>query len=212
MHTFAGGRELKSASRRRNTTIWTLAAVVAAQCLLPACLDNLCTKRLYIYRDTEQMSPPPADMTLLIADPAILTVLGSEAPKEAGALPWTPEQPNYASDCYRLSIDGLDDRLVYQGRCMNVTPTEVCEVRPGSRRVLVSVELMGPWGRERLKESVPLTLKPGEVIFFYPDWQKAAQHAFRLQTRRVPLSYDAASRTKLMDWQRRHTQGRSLVD
>ena len=68
----------------RNSAVLVLLALLAALCWLPGCLDNLCTKRLYIYRDAEAKSPPPADTALLIADPAIVAAL---APEAAAKLP-----------------------------------------------------------------------------------------------------------------------------
>jgi hypothetical protein len=195
----------------RNSAVLLLLALLAASGLLSGCLDNLCTKRLYIYRDTEHQSPPPADTALLIADPAIVTALAPDAAaKLPGGLPWAPEQPAYASDCYQLSIDGLDDRPVYQGMCMDITPSYVCEVRPGSRRVMARLELFGPWGRESLKDTASLTLEPGGVYFLNPDGEGASQKTLRLKAQRLPVRYDAALRAKLIDWLRRHTQGRSL--
>ena len=195
----------------RNSTVFLLLALIAASGLLSGCLDNLCTKRLYIYRDAEQKSLPPADLALLIADPAIVAALLPEAaPKVTGGMPWATEQPAYDSDCYHLSIDGLDDRLVYQGRCMDITPSFVCEVRPGSRRVLASLKLFGPWGQQRVKDTASLTLEPGGVYFLFPDWEVAANKILRLQVTRLPASYDAAFRAKLIDWLRLHTKGRSL--
>jgi hypothetical protein len=192
---------------------WSLLALLALQLILPGCLDDLCKLRLYLYRDVQQKSPPPADMALLITDPAILMVLVPEARgKISPGLPWAPEQPNYASDFYRLSVDGLDDRPVYQGRCMNVTPTYVCEVHPGSRRVMTGLMLMGPWGRENFKDLVPLTLKPGEVYFLYPKVQGASQRRFLIKAERLPASYNEALRAKLMDWLHQHTTGRTLED
>ena len=160
----------------RNSAVLLLLALMAAPGLLSGCLDNLCTKRLYIYRDAEPKSLPPADMALLIADPAIVAALLPEAaPKITRGLPWAPEQPAYASDFYQLSIDGLDDRLVYQGLCLNITPSYVCEVRPGSRRVMASLNLFGPWGQQSVKDNASLTLEPGGVYFLYPDWEGASQ-------------------------------------
>jgi len=195
----------------RNSVILLLLALLAALCWLPGCLDNLCTKRLYIYRDAAHQSPPPADTALLIADPAIVAALLPEVvPKATGGLPWAPEQPAYASDCYQLSIDGLDDHPVYQGLCMNITPSFVCEVRPGSRRVLASLNFFGPWGRQSVKETTSLSLEPGGVYFLYPDGEGASQKTLRLKVERLPVSYTAALRAQLVDWQRGHTQGRSL--
>jgi hypothetical protein len=195
----------------RNSAVFFLLALVAAAGLLSGCLDNLCTKRLYIYRDAEQKSLPPAGMALLIADPAMVTALVPEAaPKVSRGLPWAPEQPAYASDFYQLSIDGLDGRLVYQGLCLNITPTYVCEVRPGPRRVSARLNLFGPWGQQSFKDNAALTLEPGGVYFLYPDWEGASNKTLRLQAERLPVSYNAELRSKLVEWQRRHTQGRSL--
>lgn len=195
----------------RNSAVLLLLALTAATGLLAGCLDNLCTKRLYLYRDVEQKSLPPADMALLIADPAIVAALLPEAaPQVTRGLPWAPEQPAYASDFYQLSIDGLDGRRVYQGLCLNITPNYVCEVRPGSRQVMASLKLVGPWGQQHVKDNAALTLEPGGVYFLYPDWEGASNKTLRLQAERLPASYNAAVRAKLMDWLRRHTQGRSL--
>jgi hypothetical protein len=202
---------MKVSPGQKNSAVLLLLALLAALCLLPGCLDNLCTKRLYIYRDTEHKSPPPADTALLIADPAIVAALLPEVqPKVSQGLPWAPEQPAYASDFYQLSIDGLDGRLVYQGICLNITPNYVCEVRPGSRQVMASLKLVGPWGQQHVKDNAALTLEPGGVYFLYPDWEGASNKTLRLQAERLPVSYNAALRAKLMDWLRRHTQGRSL--
>ena len=143
-----------------------LLALLAAPGLLAGCLDNLCTKRLYIYRDVEQKSLPPADMALLIADPAIVAALFPEAAsKISQGLPWAPEQPAYASDFYQLSIDGLDGRRLYQGRCLDITPSYVCEVRPGSRQVMASLKLMGPWGQQHVKDHGRLNPGAGRSLF-----------------------------------------------
>ncbi len=195
----------------RNSAVLLLLALMAATGLLAGCLDNLCTKRLYIYRDVEQKRLPPADMALLIADPEIVAALLPEAaPQVTRGLPWAPEQPAYASDFYQLSIDGLDGRRVYQGLCLNITPNYVCEVRPGSRQVSAGLKLVGPWGQRHVKDNAALTLEPGGVYFLYPDWKGASNKTLRLQAERLPVSYSAALRAKLIDWLRRHTQGRSL--
>ena len=195
----------------RNSTVFLLLALIAAAGVLPGCLDNLCTKRLYVYRDAETKSLPPADMALLITDPAIVAALLPEsAPKVSRGLPWAPEQPNYASDFYQFSVDGLDGRLVYQGLCMDITRTYVCEVRPGSRQVMASLKLVGPWGQQYIKDNAALTLEPGGVYFLLPDWERASNKILRLQAERLPVSYNAAFRAKLIDWLRLHTKGRFL--
>ena len=93
---------------------------------------------------------------------------------------------------------------------MNITSSFVCEVRPGSRRVLASLNLFGPWGRQSVKETATKTLEPGWVYFLYPEWQAAVQKTLRLKVLRLPVAYTAAMRAQLIEWQRRHTQGRSL--
>jgi hypothetical protein len=201
-----------SCGLRNSVVVWLLALMAAAG-LLAGCLDNLCTKRLYIYRDMEQKSLPPGGMALLIADPAMVAALLPEsASKMSPGMPWAPEQPAYASDFYQLSIDGLDGRRLYQGRCLDITPSYVCEVRPGSRQVTAGLKLMGPWGQQNVKDQAVLPLEPGGVYFLHPDWDGAAQKTLRLQAERLPASYDAALRAKLIAWQRVHTQGRSLED
>jgi len=87
---------MKVSCSLRNSTVLLLLTLIAAAGLLPGCLDNLCTKRLYIYRDAEPKSLPPADMALLITDPAIVAALLPEsAPIVSRGLPWAPEQPAY---------------------------------------------------------------------------------------------------------------------
>jgi hypothetical protein len=93
---------------------------------------------------------------------------------------------------------------------MNTTLTDVCEVRPGSRRVMGRLQLFGPWGQQSAKDTAAMTLEPGGVYFLYPDWQAAEDKTLRLKAERLPASYDAQMRSRLLDWLRRHTQGRSL--
>ncbi len=197
----------------RNSAVLLVLALLAGLVVLPGCLDNLCKLRLYLYRDVEQKSLPPTDMALLITDPAIIAaVLPEAASKLPPGLPWAPEQPNYEKDYYQLSIDRLDDRLVYQGRCLNVTRTYICEVRPGTRRVMASLGLFGPSGQQSGKDNASLTLEPGGVYFLYPDWSAAAEKTLRLKAERLPVRFDAALRANVMDWLHRNTQGRSLED
>jgi len=204
---------MKIACGGRKRAVLLLLALLAATGLLAGCLDNLCKLRLFIYRDIEQKSLPPAQMALLIADPAIAAALLPEAASKINpGMPWAPDQPFYDSDFYQLSIDGLDGRRLYQGRCLNVTPSYVCEVRPGSRQVMAGLKLVGPWGQQNVKDQAALTLEPGGVYFLHPDWDGAAQKNLRLQAERLPASYDAALRAKLLAWQRAHTQDRSLED
>ena len=48
------------------------------------------------------------------------------------------------------------------------------------------------------------------MYFLFPDSEAASKKTLRLQVERLPVSYNAAFRAKLIDWQRLHTQGRSL--
>ncbi len=200
-------------SALKNSAFRLLLVLLVGLVVLPGCLDNLCKLRLYLYRDVEQKSLPPTDLALLITDPAIVAaVLPEAASKLPTGLPWAPEQPNYEKDYYQLSMDRLDNRLVYQGRCMNVTPTFICEVKPGTRRVTASLGLFGPSGRRFHQDTASFNLEPGGVYFFYPDWQEAAQETLRLKVQRLPARYDAALRAEVMAWLHRNTQGRSLED
>ncbi len=147
-----------------------------------------------------------------MAGRAVDAVLPEAASKLPAGLPWAPEQPNYERDYYQLSIDRLDERLVYQDRCLNVTPTYICEVRPGSHRVMASLGLFGPSGQQSFKDTASLTFEPGGVYFLYLDWQGVAQKTMRLKAQRLPVRYDKALRAKVMAWLHRNTQGRSLED
>jgi hypothetical protein len=205
---------MKISPTPRNTAILLLLTLLAGLVILPGCLDNLCKLRLYLYRDVEPKSLPPEQMALLITNPAIVAAVLPEAaaklPPEA--LSWAPEQPNYEKDYYQLSIDGLDGHPVYQGRCLNVTPTDLCEVRPGSRQIMARLELFGPSGQQSRQDTASLTLEPGKVYFFYPDWQAAEQKTLRLKVLPLPAKYDAAVRAAVMAWLHRNTQGRTLED
>ncbi len=154
----------------RGSALLVLLALLAGLILLPGCLANLCKLRLYLYRDVEQKSLPPAQMALLITDPAIVAAVLPEAAAKLPpqGLPWAPEQPNYDKDYYRLSIDGLDGHPVYQGRCLNVTITDICEVRPGARQVMARLELFGPSGQQSSKDAASLTLEPAGSISYIP--------------------------------------------
>lgn len=205
---------MHTSSTLRIPALRLLLVLLAGLMVLPGCLDTLCKLRLYLYRDTEQRSLPPNQMALLITDPAIVAAVLPEAAAKLppAQLPWAPEQPNYEKDYYRLSIDGLDGRPVYQGRCLNVTTTDIVEVRSGNRQIMARLELFGTWGQQSAKDTASETLEPGGVYFLYPDWQAAAQKTLRLKDVRLPVRYDAALRAKVMAWLHRNTQGRTLED
>ena len=111
---------------------------------------RLCTKHLYLYRDTPQKMPP-AEMALLIADPNLAQAALPGANLNLGGAPWAPEQPSYQTETYRLSIEDLDGQKVYQGQCLDTTPTYAVEMRPGNRRIAVRVDLLGPEGQEKFR-------------------------------------------------------------
>jgi hypothetical protein len=188
--------------------------LLAASIFSPGCapIDSLCTKRLYLFRDTAEKSLPPSNMALLIADPAILNSLAPEAaPKVVKGLPWAEAKPAHESDAYHLSVEKLDGRPVYQGLCLDTAVTNVCEVRAGQRRVTAKMDLYGPWGHQGTRDTASLDLAPGGVYFLHPDWQLLGpEKNFRLQAAPLPLKYDTALRAKLMDWLKRNTRGRSL--
>lgn len=199
----------------RNPLALLLLALLVAPTFPLGCatLDSLCTKRLYLYRDTEEKSLPPGNMALLITDPVILNhLMPDAASKISRGLPWAEEKPAHASDAYHLSIDRLDGRPVYQGLCMDTTPTYSCEVRAGQRQVTGKMDLYGPWGHQGARDNASLALAPGGVYFLHPHWQEMATEGkhFRLQADPLPVKYDAGLRARLMDWLRLHTKGRSL--
>ncbi|MBM4275021.1 MAG: hypothetical protein FJ134_11260 [Deltaproteobacteria bacterium] len=205
---------MKYFSHLRNLPVLLLLALVVASVFLPGCspIDSLCTKRLYLFRDTEAKSLAPANMALLITDPAVLNSLAPEAAsKVIQGLPWAEDKPAHESDAYHLSVEKLDGRVIYQGLCLDTMVTNVCEVRAGQRGVTGKLDLFGPWGHQSARDTVSLSLAPGGVYFLHPDWQlMTPDKNFRLQADLLPLKYDAALRAKLMDWLKRNTKGCSL--
>ncbi len=205
---------MKFFSHTRNPLGLLLLLLLAAPVFFLGCvsLDSLCTKRLYLFRDTEEKSLPPANMALLITDPALISQLMPEAAaKVVKGLPWAEDKPAQESDVYHLSVEKLNGRPVYQGLCLDTVVTNVCEVRAGQRGVTGKLDLYGPWGQQSARDTVSLSLVPGGVYFLHPDWQLITPDKnFRLQADPLPVKYDAALRAKLMDWLKRHTKGRSL--
>ncbi|MBM4295287.1 MAG: hypothetical protein FJ126_10350 [Deltaproteobacteria bacterium] len=205
---------MKFFSHLRTPLVPFLLVLLAAPIIPLGCtpLDSLCTKRLYLFRDTEGKGLPPANMALLITAPALVSQVMPEAgAKVVKGLPWAEEKPAHASDAYHLSVEQLDGRLVYQGLCLDTMVTNVCEVRAGQRGVTGKMDLYGPWGHQAARDTLSLNLAPGGVYFLHPDWQlMTPDKNFRLQADLLPLKYDAALRAKLMDWLKRNTKGRSL--
>ncbi len=181
--------------------------LLAGLWLLSGC--GLCTKHLYLYRDTPQKLPP-AQTALLIADPQLAQEAVPGANLNLQGARWAPEQPSYQTESYRLSIEALDGQRVYQGQCLDTPPTYALEVRPGSRRIGVRVDLLGPWGQEKFTDSVQLNLEPGRVYFLRPDWQSLLERRLGLKMEILPGAYTAEMRAKLIDLRRKTASNASL--
>jgi hypothetical protein len=146
----------------------------------------------------------------VITDPNLAaTLLPAASARVYQGLPWAPEQLDHQTDAYRLSLTGVDGRAVYQGQCMDTLITDVCEVRPGSRRLSLKVDLYGPWGRRHQREELGVDLKAGTVYFLAVEGMGGSEQPVRVIL--VSLeAYTPEFRQRLLDWQRRHTTGRTL--
>lgn len=195
-----------------NRALLILAALLAGQWLLVGC-TSLCTKRLALYRDTPEKAQPPANMALLVTDPnlakAVLTGSGSY---QGDGCQWASEEQVQEGDVYRLSTDRVDGKPVYQGLCMDTTPTYACEVRPGLRQVQVRLDISGSWGQERVREGTRLTLEPGKCYFLRPDCAELKNRRLLLKVDPLPDAYTPELRGRIADWERRHSKGRDLPD
>lgn len=196
---------------RSNRALLLLAAILAGQWLLGC--TNLCTKRLYIYRDTPEKRQAPANMALLITNPNLARAVtaGRLSSLDAGCQ-WAEEKPAHEANAYQLSVEGLDGKPVYQGLCMDIAPTYACEVRPGPREVQARLDLFGPWGHEKKKEIMKLTLEPGKSYFLQPDCGELQNKNFVLKVDPLPDAYTPELRARVVDWERRHSQGRDLAE
>lgn len=206
-----GRRDEKMINYGKRRALLFLAAFLAGAWLLGC--TNLCTKRLYLYRDTSEKRLAPANMALLIANPNLARAVSADplsTPGPGGQ--WAEDKPGHETDAYRLSIDSLDGKVIYQGLCMDITPTDACEVKPGVREVMVRLDLFGPWGHEKKKEIIRLTLEPGKIYFFRPDPEELQKKNLALKVDPLKDAYTPALRAKVVDWERRHSQGRSLED
>ena len=203
----------ESAKWRSGGAGWALVALLAGLWLPAGCVSSLCTKRLYVYRDTPQKGLPTSNQALLITDPNIVRVLmpGANLNLEAGGR-WAPEQLVQESDVYRLSIDDLDGKTLYQGLCLDITPTYACEVRPGARQVRTRLDAYGLWGHERVKEATRVDLEPGGCYFLRPDADALKDKHLLLKIERLPEAYTAALRTRLIDWERQNSKNRNIAD
>ena len=196
---------------RSHPVLLLLGIFLAGQWLLGCA--SLCTKRLYLYRDAPEKRQTPAKMALLITDPNLARAVMASPPGSPGAgCQWAEEKPAHEADAYRLSIDGFDGNAVYQGLCMDITPTYACEARPGSRQVRVRLDLFGSWGHESKKEMINLTLEPGKSYFLRPDCGELQNKNFVLKVDSLPDAYTPELRARVVDWERRHKKGKSLAD
>ncbi len=196
---------MPTAKWRGRLRLWL--GLVAGLWLLAGC--GLCTKHLYLYRETPQKLPP-AQTALLIADPQLAEEAVPGANLNLQGAPWAPEQPSYQSESYRLSIENLDGQKIYQGQCLDTTPTYAVEMRPGSRRIAVRVELLGPGGQEKFSDSVQLNLEPGRVYFLRPDWQSLLERRLVVKMEILSGAYTDEVRAKLIDLRRKTARTASL--
>ena len=198
---------MPKAKRRHRRTLRLWLGLAASLWLLAGCA--LCTKHLYLYRDTPQKMPP-AGMALLIADPNLAQAALPGANLDTGGAQWAPEQPSYQTEAYRLSIEDLDGQKVYQGLCLDTTPTYAVEVRPGNRRIAGRVELLGPEGQEKFNDSVQVNLQAGKVYFIRPDWTELQNKRLVLKVEALPGTYTPEVRARLIDRRRQTTSTASL--
>ncbi len=201
----------EGASRRWMGALLTLLALLVGQLLLGGC-SSLCTKRLYLPRETPEKLQP-SSQALLIADPGLAAALfPSQGPFPRGGCRWAPLQPSYESLYYRLSLDKLDDKALYQGMCLDIIPNYACEVRPGARQVLLKLYTYSPEGLESFKEAAPLNLEPGGIYFLQPECEAMAARHFRVKVEKLPEPYTAQVRSRLLDWERVNTKSNYTME
>ena len=148
-------------------------------------------------------------MALLIVDPDLAQTAMPGVDLNLQGASWAPEQPFYQTEAYRLSIENLDGQPVYQGMCLDTPPTYAVEVRPGSRRVAVRLDLLGPAGQEKFKEVVQVDLQAGQVYFLRPEWGELLNR--RVVLKPVALgAYTSEVRSRLIDQRRRTSKTASL--
>jgi len=187
-----------------------LAALLAGQGLLVGCA-SLCTKRLAIYRDTPEKSPSPAKMALLVTDPNLAqAVMSGPGSYQGEGCQWASDEKAQKGLVYRLSMDRWEGNPVYQGLCLDTTPTYACEVRPGSRQVQLELDMS--WGQERIRETTQLNLEPGKSYFLRPDCEELKNRRLLLKVEPLPDAYTPELRTRAAAWVRSHEKGRDLVE
>jgi hypothetical protein len=190
-----------------DTTAWRpLGAILL--CLLLAGCGGLCTKHLFLYRDTEQKSAATANLALLIADAEWAKATLSLPPGySATGARWKTDEMALNVEAYRLSIEKLEGKPIFQGWCLDRTRTYACEVRPGKRQALLRFDLSGDWGHEKITEEAALYLEPGGIYFLWPDAEAMQSRRFLLKVERLPEAYTVETRTRLIDWKRQRSKG-----
>lgn len=188
-----------------------LVALAAGLALVPGC-QSLCTKRLYLHRDGPERGAPTA-LALLLTNPELVRTATPQAPAQLDAgMPWASDLPHYDSEVYRLGLTALDNGPVYQGQCLDTEPTYACEVKPGTRVVRVSLELMGPWGKRTYSEDVRLTLTAGNCTFLRLDWEALMEKRLVVKVEPLADRYTPEVRSRVVEWLRAHTTGAHTLE
>lgn len=174
---------------------------------------NLCTRHLGLYRDTETRSLPASGMALLITDPQLAAAVSPEAGRfTGGGCPWMEERSVHDTEAYRLSLDQVDGKPVYQGMCLDITPTYSLEVRPGARQLLARLDIYGPGGHEKLREVMKVDLAAGGTYLVQADCQAMKDRRLVLKIQRLPEPYSDRLRSRVVEWNRQHDKTRKLAD
>jgi hypothetical protein len=176
--------------------------------LLAGCA-SLCTKHLYLFRETPTKTAP-AETVLLITDPDLAMAAVPGANLNLQGAQWAPEQPSQPTDVYRLNIETVDGAQVYQGMCLDTLPNYVVELRPGNRQVAVRGDILGPGGIEKFTDTVALNLQPGKVYFLHPDWQEMVNRRLAIKMEILSEPYTPAMRARLIDRLRVSSKSASL--
>jgi hypothetical protein len=168
---------------------------------------TLCTRHLYLFRDTPKKVMQTSELALLVTDPELAQrLLPGNRYLEPGCR-WQSPRPHYETDEYSLSIEQLDGKAVFQGWCLDSPPTFACEVRPGTRQVSLRCEMVGPEGNEKAREVASLTLEPGKCYFLRPDCEALKGKRFQFKVVPLPEPYTPELRARLIDLKRQTVKG-----
>ncbi len=189
----------------RSQRAWLALAVGLA--ILAGC--TLCTKHLYLFRETPQKLPPE-QTALVITDPTLAQAVMPGANLNLQGATWAPPQPTYPVEMYRLQIDRVDGQKVYQGLCLDYLPVYAVELRPGRRQLAVRLDLLGPQGQEPFTQTVQLDLQPGQVYFLRPDWQELLHRRLVVKSEALPEAYNSLTRARVLEWEKQTNKTASL--